>query len=141
MSEIDKRKQELKDEYGFFGDPQELFEYIINKNKFEHPLADEFKREEFLVRGCVSSLWLVPSYDSASGCCHFKSDADSVITRGVSSLVCALYDGLKPEQILSLDPEIFAEIGVSTHLSPNRRNGLSQLCNRIMDFAKAAKTA
>ena len=95
------------------------------------------KKEEYLVKGCVSSLWLVPSYDAATGVCNFKSDADSIITRGIASLVCELYSGLSPKEVLELDPAIFDELKIGTQLSPNRRNGLGQLCAKIAEFAKS----
>ncbi len=135
MDEIENRKNAVRDEYGFFGSPQELFEYIILKNKSAAPLEPEYKKEEYLVKGCVSSLWLVS--DFSDGKCRFKSDADSVITRGIAALVCSLYDGLRPEEVLQLDPVFLEELGISTHLTPNRRNGLSQLCKKISDFAKS----
>ncbi len=137
MATIDDRKNAVREEYGYFGTPQELFEYIIAKNKAAPPLEKEFKSDDYLVRGCVSSLWLVPSF--SEGKCRFKSDADSVITRGIASLVCSVYDGLTPAEVLSLDPAFFDEIGISPHLTPNRRNGLSQLCKRISDFASEHK--
>ncbi len=136
-SEVERRKSSLRDEYGFFPNSEELFEYIVSENKGKPPLESEYKREEFLVKGCVSSLWLVPFFDSERNVCHFKSDADSIITRGVASIVCKLYDGLSPEEILSLDPSVLGEVGISSALSPNRRNGLSQLCSRIFSFAKS----
>lgn len=136
---IEDRKNAVREEYGYFNDPQELFEYIIAKNKAAKNLDEEYKRDEFLVKGCVSSLWLVPSFDKGAHKCHFKSDADSIITRGVAALVCELYDGLTPSEVLKLDPEFLEEVGISAHLSPNRRNGLSQLCKRIRDFAAAAR--
>ncbi len=137
MDEIEARKNAVRDEYGFFGSPQELFEYIILKNKVAAPLEAKYKTEENLVKGCVSSLWLVEEF--VDGKCHFKSDADSIITRGISALVCSLYDGLSPEEVLQLDPVFLEELGISAHLTPNRRNGLSQLCKRISDFATSNK--
>lgn len=134
MSIIDDRKDAIRNEYGFFGSPQELFEYIILKNKSAQPLDKEFKTEENLVKGCVSSLWLVTDFQD--GKCYFKSDADSVITRGVAELVCSMYDGLTPEEVLSFDPAFLEELGISAHLTPNRRNGLSQLCKKIAEFAQ-----
>ncbi len=136
--ELESRKQSLFDEYGIFDTPQELFEYIISKNKRAQPLPDDFKREEFLIKGCVSSLWLVPSFKD--GKCHFKTDADSLITRGVASLVCDMYDGLTPDEILDFDPKFLEELGISQQLSPNRRNGLTQLCARIREFALFEKS-
>ncbi len=137
MSTIEDRKEALRQEYSIFPDPQELFEYIIDKNKSSVGLPKELKREEFMVKGCVSSLWLVPSFED--GKCHFKSDADSLITRGVAELVCSLYDGLTPQEVIDLDPAFLEEIGISSHLSPNRRNGLSQLCAKINAFAESCK--
>ncbi len=134
MSTIDDRKDALRQEYSIFPDPQELFEYIIEKNKTAPALPKELKREEFLVKGCVSSLWLIPSL--SEGKCRFKSDADSLITRGVAALVCSLYDGLTPQEVLSVDPAFFDELGISSNLSPNRRNGLSQLCSKIRAYAE-----
>ena len=110
---VEDRKNAVREEYGYFNDPQELFEYIIAKNKSAKNLDDQFKREEFLVKGCVSSLWLVPNFDKSANKCHFKSDADSIITRGVADLVCGLYDGLTPDEVLKLDPKFLEEIGIS----------------------------
>ena len=134
MTLIEQRKQQLRDEYGIFPDPQELFEYLIEKNKKANSLPNEFKTDEYIVKGCVSSLWLVPSFKE--GKCYYKSDADSLITRAVASVVCELYSGLTPQEVEMLDPAFLAEVNISTHLSPNRRNGLSQLCAKIKDFAK-----
>ena len=135
MSIIDDRKNAIRDEYGFFGSPQELFEYIILKNKTAPSLDKELKNEENLVKGCVSSLWLVSDFND--GKCYFKSDADSVITRGIAELVCSMYGGLAPQEVLDFDPSFLEELGISAHLTPNRRNGLSQLCKRIAEFAKS----
>lgn len=134
MSVIDEKKQALEDEYGLFSDPQELFEYLIEKNKNQPHLEAKFKTAENLVKGCVSSLWLVCGYDGNK--CVFKSDADSLITRAIASVVCDLYSGLTPSEIMQMDPSVLAHVNISTHLSPNRRNGLSQLCKRIREFAE-----
>ena len=139
MSEkVEKKKNALHEEFGFFDDPRDTFEYIIAKTKEIPHLAPEFKKDEFLVKGCVSSLWLAPSYDKEKNVCNFSSDADSVITRGIAALVCGAYSGLSPSEVLELDPAIFDELKIGTQLSPNRRNGLSQLCRKIAEFATCA---
>ena len=45
-AEIEKRKQALLEEYGIFDSPQELFEYIISKNKHAKGLDSDFKRDD-----------------------------------------------------------------------------------------------
>lgn len=135
MSIVEQRKDELREEFGFFESPEERFEYIISKTKNKEGLAEEFKNEKYLVRGCVSNLWLVPSFEE--GKCAFKTDADSIITKGIASLVSEMYSGLSPQEILDFDCAFLSEIGIEQYLSPNRRNGLSKLCEKITDFAKS----
>ena len=135
MSIFEQRKDELREEFGFFESPEERFEYIISKTKNKEGLAEEFKSEKYLVRGCVSNLWLVPSFEE--GKCAFKTDADSIITKGIASLVSEMYSGLSPQEILDFDCAFLSEIGIEQYLSPNRRNGLSKLCEKITDFAKS----
>lgn len=135
MSIVEQRKDELREEFGFFESPEERFEYIISKTKNKEGLAEEFKSEKYLVRGCVSNLWLVPSFEE--GKCAFKTDADSIITKGIASLVSEMYSDLSPQEILDFDCAFLSEIGIEQYLSPNRRNGLSKLCEKITDFAKS----
>ena len=134
MSTIDSRKDELREEFGFFESPEERFEYIISKTKNAEGLDAKFKTDEYLVRGCVSNLWLVP--EMRDGKCRFKTDADSIITKGVASLVGGMYSGLEPQEILDFDCAFLSEIGIEQYLSPNRRNGLSKLCEKIRAFAQ-----
>lgn len=135
MNEIEERKNALRDEFSFFENPQERFEYIISKTKRAPGLESEYKVDANLVRGCASSLWLVPSFEG--GKCSFRSDADSIITKGVANLVCGMLSGLTPAQIEEFGCEFLEEIGIAQYLSPNRRNGLSMLCKKIFDFAKS----
>ncbi len=135
MSLIEDKKNALREEFEIFENPQDRFEYIISKSKNAKPLADEFKTDENLVRGCTSSLWLVS--EILDGKCVFKADADSVITKGIANLVSEMYSGLSPKEVLDFDCAFLEEIGIAQYLSPNRRNGLSKLCEKISDFAKS----
>lgn len=134
MSIIDDRKNALREEFEIFDNPQDRFEYIISKSKHAAGLEESQKTEEHLVRGCASNLWLVSSLEG--GKCVYKADADSIITKGVANLVCGMYSGLTPQEVLNFDCAFLEEIGISQYLSPNRRNGLSQLCAHIRAFAQ-----
>ena len=57
MSEkVEQKKAALRDEFGFFEDPRDTFEYIIAKTKDKPHLPGDLKKEEYLVKGCVSGL-------------------------------------------------------------------------------------
>ncbi len=134
MSLKEKHEQILA-EFSPFEDAQERFQYVIDRAKDAPKLAPEFIRDEFLVQGCTSQLWLVCSFENKI--CKFRCDADALIVKGIAALVCDFFDGETPEEILENNADFLAAVGIDQHLSPNRRNGLANLVKRIHSFAKA----
>ncbi|MEQ9823718.1 MAG: SufE family protein [Puniceicoccaceae bacterium] len=131
---IEEKKQQCIDDLSIIEDPHERLGYIIDMGKTAEGLNDSFKTDAYLIEGCVSNLWLVPEF--RDGKCYFAADSDAMVTKGLANLLCQLYSGYTPEQVLSVDPGFLAEVGVTQHLSPNRRNGLTQVGERIHSFAK-----
>ena len=43
----------------------------------------------------------------------------------VLPLFCELYSGESPQDVIDLEPDFLSEVGITQHLSPNRRNGLT----------------
>lgn len=133
MSLADKRRA-LVEELSMFDDPHERFQYIIDRAKTAPSLDAKYKVNELLIEGCTSNLWLVPS--CVDGVCRFDSDADSMITKGIAALVCEYYDGATAAEVAATDADFLGEVGVTQHLSPNRRNGLTNLVGKIRAFGK-----
>lgn len=127
-------KQELIEELQYIEDPQERFAYIIDRAKDQQPLDEAFKIDEFLIKGCVSLLWLHPRYEE--GKCYFQTDADAMITKGIAGMVAELYSGGTPEEVLAEDASFLGDLGITQHLSPNRRNGLSSLIGKCHAYAR-----
>ncbi|MFI3290537.1 MAG: SufE family protein [Opitutales bacterium] len=135
MTTIEERTNALLDEMLCFDNSQDRFEYVISKYKSK-PSDKTVCIEDNLVKGCVSNLWL--SCAKNGDICEFKSEADSLITKAIANLVCDFYNGLNSQEILEVDTDIFENAQISSQLSPNRRNGLSKLLEKIRDFAKSA---
>lgn len=117
-----------------FEDHFERFAYIIDRAKRHERVGDAFKIEAFQVEGCLSRLWVVPEF--RDGKCYFRADSDAAITKGTAALLCELYSGETPEDVIALEPDFLAEVGVTQHLSPNRRNGLTNVRKRIKAYAE-----
>lgn len=107
--------------------------YIVDQSKKAKHLAAEYQTDAYRVEGCLSNLWFVPSY--RDGLCYFDVDADSHIVRGIALVLARYYSGEAPVEILKNDPSFLSEVGITQHLSPNRRNGLSRLWEKIRGFA------
>jgi cysteine desulfuration protein SufE len=119
-----------------FADHHERFQYVIDCAKTAPSLPAELKLDTFLIEGCTSNLWLIPTIEN--GVCHFRCDADSLITKGIASLVCEFYEGATAAEVAATDADFLATVGITQHLSPNRRNGLANLVGKIRAFAKVA---
>ena len=73
---------------------------------------------------------------SKNGKCHYQADSEASITKGTASLLCDLYSNERPEDIVRLEPDFLAEVGITQHLSPNRRNGLTGVREKIKAYAQ-----
>ena len=120
---IEQKRDQLIEELMPFEDPLERFAYVIDRAKDAPGLEDEYKIETFLIKGCISQLWVFPRFEN--GTCFFQADSDASITKGTATLLCELYSGETPEEIIRLEPDFLSEVGITQHLSPNRRNGLT----------------
>ena len=133
MSIATKRDQ-LVEELIPFEDHLERLTYVIDRAKDNPGLEKEYKIDTFLIKGCVSQLWVFPSFEE--GKCFFQADSEASITKGTASLLCDLYSGESPEDIVLLEPDFLSEVGITQHLSPNRRNGLTGVRATIKAYAQ-----
>ena len=133
MSIEDKRDQ-LVEELIPFEDHLERLTYVIDRAKDNPGLDEEYKIDTFLIKGCVSQLWIFPSF--VDGKCHYQADSEASITKGTASLLCDLYSGESPADIISLEPDFLSDVGITQHLSPNRRNGLTGVREKIKAYAQ-----
>jgi cysteine desulfuration protein SufE len=132
-----RKQQVLIADLSRLRDPQQRLSYVVGRGRCQAPLDPALKRDEFRVEGCLSKLWFVPQFKD--GQCHFRSDSDSAIVKGIAAMLCEFYSGHTPEEIVECDPTFFRQVGVTQHLTPNRRNSLSRLWDRIREFAEESR--
>ena len=131
---IEDKRDQLVEELIPFEDHLERLTYVIDRAKDNPGLDDEYKIDTFLIKGCVSQLWVFPSF--VDGKCHYQADSEASITKGTASLLCDLYSGESPADIISLEPDFLSDVGITQHLSPNRRNGLTGVREKIKAYAQ-----
>jgi cysteine desulfuration protein SufE len=82
------------------------------------------------VKGCTSQVWMVLRTDN--DVISIQADSDAHIVRGLIALVIATYNGQSLGELSAINMEqIFQDLGLSEHLSPNRRNGFFAMVNRV----------
>lgn len=132
---INEIQDELIDDFSFFTDWMEKYEYIIQLGK-EIPLIDEqYKQDQYIIKGCQSKVWLYPQL--RDGKLYFTADSDAVITKGLVSLMVKVLSGHTPKEIAQSDLYFIDQIGLKEHLSPTRANGLLSMVKQMKLYAVA----
>lgn len=128
-------ENEIVDEFSAFEDWMDKYEYIIELGK-SVPVIDECQKTEAnLIKGCQSRVWL--SSEFRDGRIFFAADSDAIITKGIISLLVRVYNGRRPDEILSSDFSFVEKIGLKDNLSPTRANGLVSMIKQIQNYAVA----
>jgi len=126
-------QDEIIDEFSLFPEWLDRYQYLIDLGRKLEPLAEEEKTEDKLLAGCQSRVWL-----------HLEGDADRVVIRansdaaivsGLIALITRVYSGCSAQQILDTPPRFIEDIGLASHLSPTRANGLHAMLKAINEHA------
>lgn len=132
---INEIQDELIEDFSFFDDWMAKYEYIIQLGK-ELPLIDEqYKEDEYLIKGCQSKVWLHANHHD--GKVIFTADSDAIITKGLVGLMVKVLSGHTPQEIAKSDLYFIDQIGLQEHLSPTRANGLLSMVKQMKLYAVA----
>jgi cysteine desulfuration protein SufE len=129
------RANQVVEEFSLFDDWMGRYEHLIDQARYLEPLLDEFRRDEYRIRGCQAQVWLVAEY--RDGKVVFRADSDAMITRGLIALLVRVYGGLPPGEIADADLWWLDRIGMREHLSSTRKNGLDAMHRRMKEYAAA----
>jgi cysteine desulfuration protein SufE len=135
---IEEIENEIIDEFSFFTDWTDKYEYIIELGNKLNSFPKDKMTDEYKIKGCQSSVWLVT--DMEGGKIFFKADSDSAIVKGLIALLIRVLSEQKPDDILNAKLEFIDKIGLRKHLAPTRSNGLSAMIKQLKMYALAYKT-
>lgn len=131
-----EKQRTLIEDLNLIHDPHERLTVVMARGTSSGPFDPTRRIDENLVPGCVSRVWLTGS--CRNGLCQFDCDADSPMVKGLVALLCGLYSGFPPGEVLAVEPELWAACGLDRLLSPTRLNGLLAVRKRIREVAKSA---
>lgn len=131
---IENRIKTLSEDLELFDQDIDKYEYIVDIGKKLKPIDPKFERDEFLVQGCTSKVWLIPKFEH--GTIHYVADSNSVIVKGLISIIISIFSDLQPKEIISYDLKGLEVLGLSEIISPTRQNGVFHMLNKIQHYAK-----
>ena len=131
---LEARQQEIISEFAMFDDWMQKYEYIIELGKELPVIEEQYKVEDNLIKGCQSKVWL-HAVNKSDGTLSFTADSDAIITKGLVSMVIRVLDGLPAQEIAQADLHFVNDIGLTSHLSPTRSNGLASMIKQMKIYA------
>ncbi|MGY8836246.1 MAG: SufE family protein [Enterobacterales bacterium] len=116
---------------------QQKYREIMLLGKTLPVLADVLKTDDALVPGCESKVWMFVEFDLTENTLVVIADSDTRIVKGLLAIILALYNGLTPEQVVNKNAyEEFEKLGLISHLSASRGNGIKAMVDKIQTMAQ-----
>ncbi len=128
----------LVEDFEFLDDWEERYRHVIELGKALPDLEDAQRNDATKVDGCVSRVWIDSrAVDGPNGkIIEFDGDSDAHIVKGLIAILRTMLSGQRAEDILRIDiQDQLQRIDLSSHLSPQRSNGLSAMIQRVKGFA------
>ena len=134
MASIKKAISDIKDDLEFFDDELDKYEFIIDLGKKLKPFKDSDQKDEYLVQGCTSQVWLVPTIKD--NILYLSGTSDAIIVKGLVHIILEVFNERPLEEIQSFDINILSELGLTEIITPNRQSGVQGMIKKIMEVSK-----
>ncbi|MDD2386264.1 MAG: SufE family protein [Bacteroidales bacterium] len=135
---INEIQDEIIQEFLIFDDWMDKYSYIIDLGNDLTDFNEDARTDQNLIEGCQSKVWFNANYKD--GTITFEADSDAIITKGIASLLIRILSGRTPDEILNTDLYFIEKIGLTSHLSPTRSNGLMSMIKQLKLYAMAYKS-
>ena len=130
----------IVEDFEFLDDWEDKYRYVIELGRALPEFDESNRTAENKVNGCVSQVWLATTTsDDAENTIHFEGDSDAHIVRGLVAIMIAAMSDRPAGEIAGFDSEgLMEKLGLDSHLTPQRSNGLRAMVERMKSDARAA---
>ena len=126
----------LREVFMLFEDPKDKFVQLMDMAKESEQLKENEKVEQNKINGCTSRAWGVTEQNSEDTF-TFRADSDSLIVKGLLTILEKVYSGQNADNILSINSsDILYSIGLDKTITSQRTNGFSSAVQKIHNSLK-----
>ena len=126
----------LRELFMLFEDPKDKFVQLMDMAKESEPLKENEKVEQNKINGCTSRAWVVTEQNN-DDTYTFKTDSDSLIVKGLLTILEQVFSGQTADNILSINSsDILYSIGLDKTITSQRTNGFSSAVQKIHNSLK-----
>ena len=124
----------IVEEFGFFDEWEDRYQLLIDQGRKLAPFPGHLRNDLHRLRGCQSVVYF-SAERNCSDIVTFKAESDAAIVQGLVALLLRVYSGRPAAEIRETEPTFLAEIGLDSHLSATRKNGLASMLGAIKSAA------
>ena len=135
METIKEIQAGIIEDFEIFDDWIQKYEYLIELGKELAPIAEKYKIEENLVKGCQSRVWLHAEKQDEK--IIYTADSDAIMTKGIIAILIRALSNQTAEEIIRADLNFIDDIGLKEQLSATRANGLVSMIKKMKLYALA----
>src|SRR5690606_25172647 len=133
MTDTGKVQDEIIEEFSILGDDKEsTIYYIMELGDLLPPFPEDERREENIIKGCQSKVWLTTEYRDDK--VIYLADSNTDITKGLISLLIRVLSGRTPQEIIDAKLYFINEIGMGNIIGSQRSNGLASMIKQMKLF-------
>lgn len=136
---INQIQDEIISEFSLLdGDMEMTVFYIMELGQKLPVMPDADKKEDNVVKGCQSKVWLTARVEGDK--VSFAADSNTAITKGLVSLLIRIFNRQTPDAILNADLYFMHKIGMERFIGTQRSNGFAAMIKQMKLYALAFKT-
>ena len=132
---IEEKIQHYKESLDCFDETIEKYKFLLDQGKKSSKFPEEFRQDSFKVSGCQAQVWLVPYLKK--NLIYFYSDSDAFISKGMITILCDIFGGHSPEEIVNTKLNLLDDLKLNILLTPGRRNGVYAMLLKIKEHANS----
>lgn len=136
MDQIKKRQEEIIEEFAMLdGDLEMAINYIMDLGSELISFPEEEHKEENIVKGCQSKVWMIASLED--GRVQYKADSNTAITKGLASLLVRVLSQSSPEDVMNAEIYFPSQINMDRFIGTQRSNGFAAMIKQMKLYAVA----
>ena len=113
---------------------QEKYLWIMDYGKNSIPMKNDYKVDEFEVKGCQTQTWLVPHFVEDK--MYFSADSNALISKGMVCIIADVYSGSSAQDINEFNQDEFKILDLDTLLTPGRNNGVHSMLKKVKFYSR-----
>ena len=134
LVELMKKQNQMIEKINSVGDIFDQYSFLIMKSSYLPGIPEEERKDDDLVAGCQSKVWLMVTVDQ-NGIFSMRSESDTLIIRGILELFEELLNGEKADAVARLDIQLLAKTELAATFTSDRTTGMKKIMEKIQALA------